>query len=225
MIRVLVVDDDRLFRAGLRMILESDSHTEVVAEAVDGVDALTYVQGHPGAVDIVLLDLSMPRLGGVEAARRLAALEDSPRVLVLTTYADDDQVYAAITAGASGFLLKDTSPDALIAAIAATANGTAVVSPQLTARLVAKHATTGGDTGPARAAKARLGSLTDREIEVLRLIGRGLNNSEICAELFIAEVTVKTHVGRVIRKLGARDRVQCVVLAYEAGLVSTDPAA
>lgn len=217
MIRTLIVDDDQLFRTGLRMILESASEAgvSVVGEAADGVEGVSFVAANP--VDVVLMDLSMPGLDGIEATRRITARGETPRVLVLTTYALDGSVAEAIRAGASGFLLKDTPPDALVAAIASTHNGTAVVSPALTRQLIAEH-TTG--SGPSTELQHALSELTERETEVLTLIGRGLNNTEIAAELFIAEVTVKTHVGRVLRKLDARDRVQAVVLAYEAGLVA-----
>ncbi|WP_114560596.1 response regulator [Desertihabitans aurantiacus] len=215
-IRLLVVDDDGLFREGIAMILESDPGLRVVAKVADGRAALEHLEQHPGEVDLVLMDVDMPGMDGVETTRRIVAA-DGPRVLILTTFALDEYAYGAISAGASGFLLKDTSPDALIAAVVSAHNGTAVVSPEMTRQLVSSMVPPGH--GPDPQLQEPLAALTERELEVLRLIGLGRNNAEISAELFIAEVTVKTHVGRVLRKLGARDRIQAVVFAHRAGLL------
>lgn len=215
-VRILVVDDDLLFREGISMILESDPHLRVVAKVADGVEALEHLEHHPGSVDLVMMDVDMPRMDGVEATRRIVAA-DGPRVLILTTFALDEYAYGAISAGASGFLLKDTSPEALIAAVASAHNGTAVVSPEMTRQLLASMVPPG--RGPDPRTQEPLAALTERELEVLKLIGLGRNNAEISSELFIAEVTVKTHVGRVLRKLGVRDRIQAVVFAHQAGLL------
>lgn len=220
MIRTVIVDDSELFRAGLRMIVESGSGTTVVGEATNGIDAVSLVESLPGEIDVVLMDIDMPGLNGVDATARILDLDAPPKILIVTTYAVDNLAYNAIMAGASGFLLKDTPPDALLSAIEATHRGTAVVSPQMTRQLLCS-------VSPQRAAipaddsvRRRWESLTDRERDVLEAIAQGLNNSEIADKLFIAEVTVKTHVGRVLRKLDVRDRIQCVVFAHTAGLVS-----
>lgn len=213
MIRTLVVDDDQLFRAGLRMIVDSSTVARVVGEAGDGAGAVSFVRSHLGQVDVVLMDINMPTLNGVEAAQRIAALPEAPKVLILTTLAFDEYVYEAIANGASGFLLKDTPPDSLLAAIVSTHGGTAVVSPKMTRSLVSSMTRKYAGSNASAGARKRLDSLTERELEVLGLIGRGMNNTEIGRHLFIAEVTVKTHVGRVLRKLELRDRIQGVVFA------------
>jgi len=213
--KVVIADDQALVRAGLRMILESQADIEVVAEAGDGEEALAACrQHHP---DVVLMDVKMPRLNGLEALRRLARAGDSTKVLILTTFDLDEYVYEALRDGASGFLLKDVRPAQLIEAVRGVMEGDAILAPSVTRRLVEKF------MRPSRvpaASTSRLDRLTPRECEVLKLIARGLRNSEIAETLFLSESTVKTHVVRVLSKLELRDRAQAVVLAYEAGLVS-----
>lgn len=220
-IRLLVVDDQALMRAGFRMILEAEGDLDVVGEAADGEAAVRLARDlRP---DVVLMDVRMPVLDGVEATRRLAGADvtDPLRVLILTTFDLDEYVYAALRAGASGFLLKDTPPDELVRAVRVVAAGDAVVAPPVTRRLIEQFAgqLPGGTEPTSPGDDERLRFLTDREVEVLRLMARGLSNQEIAAELFVGETTVKTHVGRVLAKLGVRDRVQAVVVAYETGLV------
>ena len=214
--RVMIVDDQALVRAGFRMVLDAEPDIEVVAECTDGQAALDALPGRE--VDVVLMDIRMPRLDGIEATRRVVARAEPPKVLVLTTFDLDEYVYAALRAGAAGFLLKDAGPSELLAAIRAVHTGDAVVAPGPTRRLLDRFLpllpSTAGPT-----ALGRLDVLTEREREVLEAVGRGLNNTEIAAALFVAEATVKTHIGRVLAKLGLRDRVQMVVLAYETGLV------
>ena len=218
MIRVLVVDDQSLVRTGFRMILDAEPDIEVVGEAGDGLEALErFRQTRP---DVVLMDVRMPRMDGVEATRHLAGpqVAEPARVLVLTTFDLDEHVYDALRAGASGFLLKDVPPEELAAAVRVVAAGEALLAPSITRRLIADFARrpaphADGATAPA------LATLTDREREVLVLMARGLSNAEIATSLHLGETTVKTHVGRVLMKLGLRDRVQAVVLAYETGLV------
>jgi DNA-binding NarL/FixJ family response regulator len=214
--RVMIVDDQALVRAGFRMVLDAEPDIEVVAECADGQAALDALPGRE--VDVVLMDIRMPRLDGIEATRRVVARAEPPKVLVLTTFDLDEYVYAALRAGAAGFLLKDAGPSELLAAIRAVHTGDAVVAPGPTRRLLGRFLpllpSTAGPT-----ALGRLDVLTEREREVLEAVGRGLNNTEIAAALFVAEATVKTHIGRVLAKLGLRDRVQMVVLAYETGLV------
>jgi len=217
-IRVLVVDDQDLVRAGFRMILDAESDLEIVGEAADGRRAVELAEHLQP--DVVLMDIRMPELDGVEATRRLAGpnVEAPIKVLVLTTFDLDEYVVSALRAGASGFLLKDVSPEELVAAVRVIADGDAVVAPSVTRRLLDQFAHTfavDAEAGPPE----ELALLTDRELEVLRLMARGLSNQEIAGELFVAETTVKTHVGRVLMKLGLRDRVQAVVFAYEHGVV------
>ncbi len=213
-IRVALVDDQQLIRAGFRMVVDSQSDLEVVVEGGDGqaaIDALTTLD--PPA-DVVLMDVRMPGMDGIEACR--AVTEALPtRVIILTTFDVDEYVVAAIKAGASGFLLKDAPPEDLLAAIRTVHAGDAVIAPSSTRRLLATIAS----STPNPTDDTVLSALTDREREVLMLMARGRSNKEICVELFLAEPTVKTHVGRVLAKLGVRDRVQAVVMAYEAGLV------
>jgi DNA-binding NarL/FixJ family response regulator len=214
--RVMIVDDQALVRAGFRMVLDAEPDIEVVAECADGQAALDALPGRE--VDVVLMDIRMPRLDGIEATRRVVAREEPPKVLVLTTFDLDEYVYAALRAGAAGFLLKDAGPSELLAAIRAVHTGDAVVAPGPTRRLLDRFLPLlPSAAGPT--ALGRLDVLTEREREVLEAVGRGLNNTEIAAALFVAEATVKTHIGRVLAKLGLRDRVQMVVLAYETGLV------
>jgi DNA-binding NarL/FixJ family response regulator len=223
-IRVFLVDDQALVRAGLRLVIAAQSDMEVVGEAGDGRDALETLA--VTTADVVLRQVRMPRLDGVAATGHLIERdgERAPRVLVLTTFDLDEYVFAAIRAGASGFLLKDAQPEELLAAIRAVASGDAVVAPSATRRLL-EHVAGALPGAPAR--DERLTTVTDREREVLLSVARGASNAEIGAELHMAEATVKTHVGRLLTKLGARDRVQLVVFAYESGLVrpGSDPGA
>lgn len=215
-IRVFLVDDQALVRAGFRMLVESQDDMVVVGEAGDGVDAVEALAST--AANIVLMDVRMPRMDGVEATRVVVERELGPRVVVLTTFDLDDYVYSALRAGASAFLLKDALPETLLGAIRAVHAGDAVVAPSATRRLVERYVT-GAPAVDARAS-ARLLELTERESEVLTLIAQGLSNTEIADQLVVAEATVKTHVGRVLAKTGSRDRVQLVVLGYETGLVA-----
>jgi DNA-binding NarL/FixJ family response regulator len=212
-IRVLLADDQRLVRSGFRMILRADPELDVVGEAGDGEEAAELaLELRP---DVVLMDVRMPKLDGIEATRRiLAAPEPRPRVLVLTTFDLDEYVFAALRAGASGFLLKDAPEEQLAAAIRVAADGGSMFAPSVTRRLIERFAAE-GDSPPPPA----LDELTARELEVLRMLARGLSNAEIAAEFVVSEHTVKTHVARVLAKLDLRDRVQAVVLAYECGLV------
>jgi DNA-binding NarL/FixJ family response regulator len=215
-IRVLLVDDEALVRAGLRMILESADDLEVVSEADDGSKAVTAVQLH--RPDVVLMDVRMPGLDGLAAAAAILRLAQPPKVVMLTTFGLDSYVFSALEAGASGFLLKDTPPRDLIAAVQVVAAGEAMLSPAVTRRLIGHFAEAGG-TARRDAALARLTALTERETEVLVALGRGLANAEIGRELFLSEATVKAHVSRVLTKLGAANRVQVAILAHEAGLL------
>ena len=219
-IRVMIVDDQALVRAGFRMVLDAEPDIDVVAELGDGRAALDALLGR--AVDVVLMDIRMPRLDGIEATRRIVARgtadRPAPKVLVLTTFDLDEYVYAALRAGAAGFLLKDAGPSELLAAIRAVHTGDAVVAPGPTRRLLDRFLPL-IESPPSDADRSRLDVLTEREHEVLLAVGRGLNNTEIAGSLFVAEATVKTHIGRILAKLGLRDRVQMVVLAYETGLV------
>jgi len=216
-IRVVIVDDQALVRAGFRMVLDSQPDMAVVGEAIDGADALRVLARTPA--DVVVMDIRMPTMDGVEATRRLAEVPaaDRPRVLVLTTFDTEADAFAALQAGASGFLLKNVPPEELLAAIRVVASGDSVVAPFITRRLLDRFA---GQLGPTPAADPRLAQLTDREREILLLVAEGLSNAEIAGRLFVAEATVKTHVGKVLAKLQLRDRVQAVVLAYESGLVT-----
>jgi DNA-binding NarL/FixJ family response regulator len=211
-IRVLVADDQALMRTGFRMILDAQDGIEVVGEAIDGTDAIRgFERLRP---DVVVMDVRMPTLDGIEATRRLTALDPRARVLILTTFDLDEYVYEALRAGASGFLLKDRPPEELVAAVRVVAAGEALLAPSVTRRLIEEFA----KRAPS-ATRRELAELTDREREVLVLMARGLSNAEIARSLFVAETTVKTHVGRVLHKLRLRDRAQAVVLAYESGLV------
>jgi DNA-binding NarL/FixJ family response regulator/signal transduction histidine kinase len=211
-IRVLIADDQALMRTGFGMILDAQDDIEVVGEAIDGADAIR--QFEKLEPDVVVMDVRMPTLDGIEATRRLAALERPARVLILTTFDLDDYVYEALRAGASGFLLKDRPPEELVAAVRVIAAGEALLAPSVTRRLIEEFARRAPAAKP-----IELDQLTEREREVLVLMARGLSNAEIARALFVAESTVKTHVGRVLHKLGLRDRAQAVVLAYESGLV------
>ena len=218
MIRVLIVDDQAMVRAGFRMIIEAEADITVVGEAGDGAEALELCER--SRPDVVLMDVRMPRMDGIEAAGRLLAKRDAntPRVLMLTTFDLDDYVYAALRAGVSGFMLKDAPAEQLVEAIRVIASGDALLAPSVTRRLIEDIS-----RRPARdsiAAAPGLESLTDREHDVLRLLAKGLSNTEIAEQLYLGEATIKTHVGRVLMKLNLRDRVQAVVLAYESGLIT-----
>ncbi|WP_211348824.1 response regulator transcription factor [Nocardioides litoris] len=217
MIRVVLVDDQQMVRAGFRMLLESQPDLVVVGEAGDGRAAVDLVRRTP--CDVVLMDVRMPVLDGVAATAEVTALPDAPRVLVLTTFDLDEHAFAAIRAGAAGFLLKDAAPEDLLAAVRTVHAGDAVVAPSTTRRLLEHLAAAPSPASPPAADDPRLRDLTDREREVLVLVGRGLSNHEITVELVVAEATVKTHVSRLLAKTGSRDRVQLVVLAHETGLV------
>ena len=211
-IRVLVVDDQSMVRAGFRLLLADEPDMEVVAEASNGLEAVAQAaRFHP---DVILMDIRMPELDGLEATRRILAADSAARVLVLTTFNLDEYVYEALLAGASGFVLKDDPPEQLIAAVRIIAGGEALLSSGVTRRVI-EHFTRLHRQAP----PASVGSLTAREMEVFSLITRGLSNAEIGAELFISDTTVKTHVTRLLQKLGLRDRVQAVVLAHETGLI------
>ena len=212
MTRVVVVDDQELVRSGFALILER-AGLEVVGEAADGLEAVDVVAGT--GPDVVLMDVRMPRLDGIEATRRIVSAHPDTKVLALTTFDLDEYVYAAVRAGASGFLLKDVSPADLVHAVGVVGRGDVVVAPALTRRLLDRYA--GGpdpSTGP-----ETLRGLSEREVEVLRLVARGRSNAEIGEQLFLSEATVKTYVSRLLTKLDARDRVQLAVVAYETGLV------
>jgi DNA-binding NarL/FixJ family response regulator len=213
-IRVVLVDDQHLVRAGFRMVLDYQDDMAVVGEAGDGAEALRLLRTTPA--DVVVMDLRMPVLDGVTATRRICAAGPLPRVLVLTTFDTDEEAFAALQAGASGFLLKSVPPDDLLKAIRVVAGGDAVVAPRVTRSLLDRFA--GRLTADDQATPGPHG-LTDREREVLLLVAQGLSNLEISVRLQVAEATVKTHIGRILAKLGLRDRVQAVVFAYESGLV------
>jgi DNA-binding NarL/FixJ family response regulator len=212
-IRVLIVDDDNLMRAGLRGVLASDQAIEVVGEAADGNEA-SY-RTRLLRPDVVLMDVRMPDLDGISATRDVLAGFPALKVVILTTFEQDDYIFGALNAGASGFLLKRTSPEELIAAIHTIAAGDSLLSPSVTSRVIERMA---GQPAPGAARDPRLAELTPRETEVLELVARGLSNGEIAATLVIEESTVKTHLKRILAKLGVRDRVQAVIFAYESGL-------
>ncbi len=211
MIRVVIADDQPLVRAGLRMILNAEQDIEVVGEAADGAEAITVCTDT--GPDVVLMDVRMPNVDGIEATRELTAKENPPKVLVLTTFDLDDVVYDALRAGASGFLLKDAPEERLTTAIRVVADGGSLFAPTVTRRLIEEFARRPSTLRPS------LEALTERENEVLCEVARGLSNTEIGEVLFVSENTVKTHVARILMKLGLRDRVQAVVVAYESGLV------
>ena len=219
-VRVLLVDDQALLRMGFRMVLEAEEDIEVVGEAADGTSALSMVRALKP--DVVLMDVRMPGVDGIEATAQVVAEHPDSRVLILTTFDLDEYAFAGLRAGASGFLLKDTRPADLAAAIRTVAAGDAVVSPRVTKRMLELFATQmPADAGAGRPARdERLERLTTRESEVFSLLARGLSNAEIAEELVVSETTVKTHVGSILAKLGVRDRVQAVVLAYETGVVT-----
>ncbi|MFD0898805.1 response regulator transcription factor [Actinomadura sediminis] len=217
-IRVVLVDDQELVRTGFAMVLDAQPDIEVVGEAGDGVRALELLRAT--RADVVLMDVRMPRMDGIEATRRIVAGGERPKVVILTTFDLDEYAFAAIKAGAGGFLLKDAGPAHLIEAIKAVHSGDAVVAPSTTRRLLDRFAVHLPDADRAAAGGA-LESLTEREGEVLRLVARGMSNAEIAGRLYVSEATVKTHMGRILTKLDLRDRVQAVVFAYETGLVKS----
>src|SRR6202034_2071303 len=214
-IKILLVDDQELVRTGFRMVLDAQDDMCVVSEAGDGLDATRMLRSRP--TDVVVMDVRMPRLDGVRATQQICAAGDRPRVLMLTTFDLDEYAFAALKAGASGFLLKDVPPHELLFAIRSVHSGDAVVAPSTTRRLIDRFVPllpgAGAETPP------DLAELTEREREVLIHMAAGLSNTEIAGRLVVAEATIKTHVGRILSKLGLRDRVQAVVLAYESGLV------
>ncbi len=215
-LRVVVADDQALVRTGFRMILTADG-IDVVADAATGVEAIDAVRRT--RPDVVLMDVRMPELDGLEATRRILATPEAsaPRVIILTTFDLDRYVYAALSAGASGFLLKDVSPEQLVAAVRLVRSGDALLAPAITRRLIERYAVRGS---PAATLHRDLSTLTPRELEVLRLLARGLSNAELAAGLQLSDATVKTHVARILSKLRLRDRAQAIVVAYETGLVT-----
>jgi DNA-binding NarL/FixJ family response regulator len=213
-IRVLVADDQSMVRAGFRMLLSREPDIEVVAEASNGLEAIEKTARFRPTV--VLMDIRMPELDGLEATRRILAADDAPRILILTTFDLDEYVYEALRAGASGFVLKDDPPEQLLAAIRVVAGGEALLSPAITKRVIEQFTHI-----PRPAPPRQLDELTEREVEVFRLIARGLSNAEIGQELYISDTTVKTHITHILQKLDLRDRVQAIVLAYETGLFDT----
>ena len=213
-VRVVIADDQGMVRSGFTTLLNSEPDIEVVGEAVNGEEAITRAaQLRP---DVMLMDVRMPVLDGLQATRQITAMTGAPKILVLTTFDLDDYVYQALRWGASGFLLKDASARELAEAVRVVAAGDALLSPGVTKRLIAEFARMGAPRGPSRKS---LQNLTERESEVLALVARGMSNAEIASRLFVAEQTIKTHVSRILMKLSLRDRTQAVVLAYETGLV------
>jgi DNA-binding NarL/FixJ family response regulator len=213
-IRVVLADDQPLVRAGLRMLINDAPDIDVAGEAGTGAQAVQQVR--EARPDVVVMDIRMPGMDGIEATRMITAGEHATRVVILTTFDDDDYVYAALRAGASGFLVKDMALDDILAAIRVIAAGDALIAPGVTRRLIAQFATTSAPVPP----RQEIDGITEREREVLTLVGRGLSNAEIAARLYISTATAKAHVARLLAKLGARDRVHLVIAAYEAGLVS-----
>jgi DNA-binding NarL/FixJ family response regulator len=215
-IRVLVADDQSMVRAGFRMLLTDEEDIEVVAEASNGLEAVDKAaRFHPS---VILMDIRMPELDGLEATKRILAADNGARILILTTFDLDEYVFEALKAGASGFVLKDDSPEQLIAAIRTVARGEALLSPMITKRVIEKFVRISPPTPP-----EEFEELSERERDVFRMMARGLSNAEIGTELYISETTVKTHVTHILQKLNLRDRVQAVVLAYQTGLFEPDP--
>jgi len=214
-IRIVLVDDQELVRTGFRMVLDAQPDMTVVGEAADGLAAVEFARAH--SADVMVMDARMPRMDGVAATRQIRQAGDRPRVLMLTTFDLDEYAFAALKAGASGFLLKDVPPEELLFAIRAVHSGDAVVAPSTTRRLLDRFAPMLPAADPQAASE--LEELTERERQVLVLVAQGLSNAELARRLFVSEATVKTHVGRILAKLGLRDRVQAVVFAYENGLV------
>lgn len=213
-LRVVLADDEAMVRAGLRLLIEGEPDLEVVAEAVDGEDAVRAVREHEP--DVVLIDVRMPRLNGLEASARIAGLGGRTRVVVLTTFDEDEVVDAAMRAGVAGFLLKSSPPEEMVEAVRRAARGQGVIDPAVVPGVISRFG-----TAPAPARHPGLDLLTARETDVLRLVGRGLSNAEIAAELFLGETTVKTHLGRVLDKLGLRDRPRAIAFAHESGLLTS----
>jgi len=213
MIRIVLADDQELVRTGFRVVLEAEHDFEVVGEAPDGLAAVQASETF--GPDVVLMDIRMPNLDGIEATRRIASTKASPRVLILTTFDLDDYVYEALRAGASGFLLKDARAEELCGAVRTVAGGDALLSPAITRKLIESYTR----RPPGSQHSVALADLTPRELDVLRLLARGLSNADIARELVVGDATVKTHVARIFSKLGLHDRAQAVVLAYETGLV------
>ena len=222
MIRVLLVDDQAMVRAGLRMILDSEEDIEVVGEVEDGAGAAAAVAKH--RPDVILMDIRMPGMDGLAATREVIAAHPEAKVVVLTTFDLDEYVYGALRAGASGFLLKSASGDALINAVKVVAGGEALLAPEVTRRVIEEFARATRDTGESHAehvaAEDAIGDLSEREVEVLQLMAQGMSNQEIAKDLFLSSTTVKTHVSHILTKLGVRDRVQAVVEAYDSGIVA-----
>jgi DNA-binding NarL/FixJ family response regulator len=215
-IRILICDDQALVRAGFKLILDAEDDLEVVAEAADGGEAVELVRSEQP--DVVLMDVRMPTMNGIEATERIVAEagEEGPKVLILTTFDLDEYVYRALRAGASGFLLKDVPAEQLVAGIRVVADGEALLAPSITKRLIEDFTRA---AAPVEAKPAALDQLTARELEVFKLLARGMSNAEIAESLVVSDTTVKTHVARILMKLDLRDRVQAVVLAYESGIV------
>jgi DNA-binding NarL/FixJ family response regulator len=210
-VRILVVDDQAMVRAGLRLLLEHEEDLDVVGEAADGREAISQARRH--RPDVIMMDIRMPGMDGLEATRRILEEDAGARILVLTTFGLDEYVFEALRIGASGFVLKDEPPEQLLAAVRIVAGGEALLSPSITRQVIGHFA-----RSRVRARPREVDELTERELEVLELITRGLSNAEIGSELFISETTVKTHVTRVLQKLGLRDRAQAIVMAYQTGL-------
>ena len=219
-VRVLLADDDALIRAGLAVVLRTAADLTVVAEAADGIEAVDLCLRH--TPDVVLMDVRMPGIDGIEATRRLAASRPNIKILILTTFHDDEYVYGALQAGASGFLLKRASPERLLDAVRTVAAGEALLDPSVTRDLIHRFLSTGGSTAPGRSAETRrqLNRLTERERQVLLLVAQGRSNAEIADLLVIAQSTAKTHVKRVLSKIDVHDRAQAVVFAYRSGLIT-----
>ena len=212
--RVLLADDQPLVRAGLRMLIDNTPDIDVAGEAATGAQAIQAARDTPP--DVIVMDIRMPGMDGIEATQIITAGQAPPRVLILTTFDDDDYVYAALRAGASGFLVKHMALDDILTAIRVVAAGDALIAPGVTRRLIAQFAS---QPVPATPPSGQIDGITDREREVLILVGRGMTNAEIAASLFISTATAKAHVARLLAKLGARDRVQLVIIAYQTGLV------
>lgn len=211
--RLAIADDEATVRAGLRMLIEAEPDLEVVGEAADGLEVVEVARRTKP--DVVLMDIRMPRLDGLSAARRILELDPTPRVIMLTTFGEDENLFESLRAGTSGFLLKVAPPEQLLEAIRIVASGDALIDPTVTRRVIEEFASQPVTQAP----PAELGGLTPRELEVLKLMARGLANREIASGLVLSEATVKTHVKRILMKLGLRDRVQAVVFAYESGIV------
>ncbi|MEV8517850.1 response regulator transcription factor [Dactylosporangium sp. NPDC051484] len=215
MIRVLLADDEALIRAGVRLVLETAADIEIIAEASDGTEAIEQTRRH--RIDVALLDIRMPKLDGLAAAEHIIKLTPATRVVMLTTFGDDEHVARALRAGAAGFLLKDTEPDGLIQAVRIAANGDAILSPKITRHLIDTYI--GPEDTRGNLARQRLQVLTDRERDVLTLIGDGSSNADVAKALLVSEGTAKAHVSRILTKLGCTNRVQAAILAHDAGLL------